>query len=278
MSLLTGSGGGGGGGGDGGVRGGGNTAGSGSGLKVAKTWNFGFMAGVKQLRDEEYEDQYKPSLRVPGSSNFVQRARDQFNDDTYGDKASSGYMAEEPGNTPLWRKVPQHLVKLRLPGLLYDGTAKDDPNDDYEPGIAGRWSSKMKAKGRVGKAPLPGYDGAVSGYYQPTGVAEAKGEEDAPEGEHEIAEVEASPAVARARQRAEAGKVVGRAVIQQALKKASGSVASGSTVSDPKAGAPGSVASGGGADPAGGQGWVPGRDEARVRALKSALLSLRSRK
>jgi hypothetical protein len=40
----------------------------------------------------------------------------------------------------------------------------------------------MRRLGQVGKHILPGYDGAVSGYYNPV----IKGEEDAPEGEHEV--------------------------------------------------------------------------------------------
>jgi hypothetical protein len=148
-----------------------NTAGSGSGLKKAKTWNFGFMAGVRQLRDEEYEDQYKPSLKPPGSHNYAEIARQQFDYEMAG---GSGYMAEEPGNTPAWRRVPEHVKKLRLPGLLYDGTALDDPNDSYENGIAGQWSSKMRKHGQVGKHILPGYDGAVLGPAE-----EAKEEENA---------------------------------------------------------------------------------------------------
>ncbi len=174
-----------------------NTAGTGSGLKKAKSWNFGYMAGVRQLRDEEYEDQYKPSLKPPGSHNYVEIARQQFDYETApyapvggigpqnvrGMAGGSGYMAEEPGNTPAWRRVPEHLKKLRLPSLAYDGTEKDDPNDDYEKGISGNWASKMRKHGQVGKHILPGYDGAVSGYYNPV----IKGEEDAPEGEHENA-------------------------------------------------------------------------------------------
>lgn len=142
-----------------------NTAGSGSGLKHAKPYNFGFMAGVRQLRDEEYQDQYKPLLKPPGSSNFLRIAQEQFNMEDQGE-GHSGYMAEEPSNTPAWRRVPEHLVKLRLPTLLYDGTAKDDPNDSYENGITGQWSSKMRAKGQMGDRILPGYDGAVVGGYE----------------------------------------------------------------------------------------------------------------
>lgn len=167
-----------------------NTAGSGSGLKKAKTWNFGFMAGVRQLRDEEYEDQYKPSLKPPGSHNYAEIARQQFDYEgapyapvggmgplnVRGMAGGSGYMAEEPGNTPAWRRVPEHVKKLRLPGLLYDGTALDDPNDSYENGIAGQWSSKMRKHGQVGKHILPGYDGAVLG---PVQAEEVKEEENA---------------------------------------------------------------------------------------------------
>jgi hypothetical protein len=208
-----------------------NTTGSGSGLKHAKPFNFGFMAGVRQLRDEEYQDQYKPSLTPPGSSNFLKIAQEQFNMEEAA--GGSGYMAEEPGNTPAWRRVPEHLVKLRLPKLLYDGTALDDPRDDYEGGIAGQWSAKMRKHGQVGQAPLPGYDGAVSGYYAPGG-----GEEDAVEGAHEVVESSGSVAAARARATKEAATMLIK-------KPPSGgrSVASTATMGSSASENPGSVAS-----------------------------------
>ncbi len=251
-----------------------NTTGSGSGLKQAKVWNFGFMAGVRQLRDEEYEDQYKPSLKPPGSTNFLRVAQEQFNME---EKAiGSGYMAEEPGNTPAWRRVPEHLVKLRLPRLLYDGTAEQDPNDSYENGITGQWSAKMRKHGQVGKAPLPGYDGAVSGFYAPGG-----GNEDAPEGEHEVATVEGSAeglalAEAKAKEAQRKGalreKLKTSEATLRAIAKGAKSVTSGS---DP-GGAPSVTGTGTtGQDPrAGSAGWEVGsQNHSNLLALKSALMS-----
>lgn len=243
-----------------------NTTGSGSGLKVAKGWNFGMMAGVRQLRDEEYEDQYKMNLKPPGSSNYVKIAQEQFNMETSG----SGYMAEEPGKEPLWRKTPEHLKKLRLPGLLYDGTARDDPNDSYENGIAGQWSAKMRKHGQVGKAPLPGYSGAVSGYYAPGG-----GEEDAPEGEHEVAVVEGSAeGLALKAERKADLKARATAFAQRALSKDAKSV--GTAGSDPRVGGGSATGSGTtGQDPsAGSAGWEVGsQNHSNLLALKRALVS-----
>jgi hypothetical protein len=232
-----------------------NTAGSGSGLKVAKPWNFGYMAGVRQLRDEEYQDQYKPSLKPPGSHNYVEIARQQFD---YEQGAGSGYMAEEPGNTPAWRRVPEHLKKLRLPGLLYDGTAKDDPNDSYENGISGNWASKMRRFGNVGNALAPGYDGAVSGYYNPSPF---KGEEDAEEGKHEVA-------VETKEQR--------EAKVQRMLEKRSAKSASmRSGMSDPKSFFSEAKASGrlGGQEPTQLAGWEVGSENSnRLASLKKMLV------
>lgn len=252
-----------------------NTTGSGSGLKQAKVWNFGFMAGVRQLRDEEYEDQYKPSLKPPGSTNFLRVAQEQFNME---EKAiGSGYMAEEPGNTPAWRRVPEHLVKLRLPRLLYDGTAEQDPNDSYENGITGQWSAKMRKHGQVGKAPLPGYDGAVSGFYAPGG-----GNEDAPEGEHEVATVEGSAeglalAEAKAKEAQRKGALREKLKASEATLRLASAIAKGAK-SVTSGSDPGSASQGTGTtaqDPkAGSAGWEVGsQNHSNLLALKSALMS-----
>jgi len=233
-----------------------NTAGSGSGLKHAKTYNFGFMAGVRQLRDEEYQDQYKPLLKPPGSSNFLRIAQEQFNMEDQGE-GHSGYMAEEPGNTPAWRRVPQHLVKLRLPTLLYDGTAKDDPNDSYENGITGQWSSKMRAKGQMGDRILPGYDGAVVGGY---------------EGEETETTLEVSVGVEKARAR-EVSKARGIEKLGKMLAKSE--TGRSETSSDPKAFRQAlSQAHTTGQDPsAGSAGWEVGSENQRnLATLKRALM------
>jgi len=127
-----------------------------SGLKSARPFDFGTMAGVRQLREEEYSDQYKPSLMPPGSSNFLKVAQEQFNLEANG----SGYMAEI--DVPAWRRVPEHLKKLRLPSLQYDGTEKDVPADELIHNVG------KKAKKNVPKVLAPGYDGAVApiDYYE----------------------------------------------------------------------------------------------------------------
>jgi len=231
-----------------------------SGIKHAKPFNFGFMAGVRQLRDEEYADQYKPSLKPPGSSNFLRVAQEQFNMEAEGE-GHSGYMAEEPGNTPAWRKTPDHLKKLRLPTLLYDGTEADDPRDSYEVGIGGKWAAKMRKYGKVGNHILPGYDGAISAFHSPGG-----GEEDAAEGEHEVV-VESSPEMAAA---IKAEKAAARRNRVLRLAKAG----SASTVSEGAPAAPsvgGAHSSASGLDPRAGS-WASGSvNSARLSQLKTAL-------
>lgn len=183
----------------------------------------------------------------------------------------SGYMAEEPGNTPAWRRVPEHLKKLRLPTLLYDGTAADDPNDSYEGGIVGQWSAKMRKYGKVGNRLLPGYDGAVSGFYAPLG-----GSEDAPEDEHEV-EMSPEQAAAIAAEKSQRRKIrllQSERALRAIAKEEKASLASG--VSDPRSGGAGSHSST--SDPTGSHGggttisFAPGSPAAtHLSALKVAL-------
>jgi hypothetical protein len=142
-----------------------------SGLKSTSPFNFGFMAGVRTLRDDEYRDEYKMSLKPPGSSNFVRIAQEQFNMEE-----GSGYMAEEPGQEPAWRKKPQHLNHL-VDGEY--GTTLEEPADEHIAGVAGNWAKKMKGKKHTPKPLKKGYDGCVAGKDAPPEIADDEPEEGA---------------------------------------------------------------------------------------------------
>jgi hypothetical protein len=116
----------------------------------------------------------------------------------------------------------------------------------------------MRKHGKIGKAPLPGYDGAVSGAL--TGSTP-----DAEEGEEEVAEVAGSVAGARvatkrvAKALAKGGSVAPSATSDPRVGGGGSATGSGTTAQDPRA----SVA-----------GWEPGSTNmANLATLKKALLS-----
>jgi hypothetical protein len=117
------------------------SAGTGSGLKGKSAWNYGFLAGVRQLRDEEEKgNMIIGKTKVPGSLNYVAKAWQQFGDQGFGDLGNSGYE-----DTPAhWSKLPTACrIREGTDGCV-NGT---NVNWDYEMArgeMTGRMRKMMK--------------------------------------------------------------------------------------------------------------------------------------
>jgi hypothetical protein len=134
------------------------SAGTGSGFKSKSSWNYGFLAGVRQLREEDEEkNMIIGKTKVPGSLNYVAQAWKQFGDQ--GGNPARGQL----GNSG-YEDVPQHWAKVPEACKIREGTDGcvngTNVNWDYEMGrkeMTGRMRTMMK----IHKVD-DGYDGAVA--------------------------------------------------------------------------------------------------------------------
>lgn len=132
----------------------GNSAGKASGLRGGSTWNYGFLGGVRKLREEEEaRNIIKGRTMPPGARDYYSRAWNQWNGGAH-DK-SSGYESD-PKNWATKMAMP-HL----RPGI--EGAVKGaNPNHDYEDAVQTRstLSARVKSKVKV-QSIAPGVDGVV---------------------------------------------------------------------------------------------------------------------
>ncbi len=146
----------------------GNSAGNASGLRGGSTWNYGFLAGVRKLREEEEaRNIIKGSTMPPGAKDYLSKAWSQWNGGAH--TSGSGYETD-PKNWATKMAMP-HL----RPGT--DGAVDGfNPNWDYEEAVKTRSTLSARVKSKVNVKPLePGTDGVVE-----AGVYALKDKEEAP--------------------------------------------------------------------------------------------------
>ena len=146
----------------------GNSAGESAGLRGGSTWNYGFLAGVRKLREEEETPNIiKGRTMPPGARDYFSKAWSQWNGGAHSN--GSGYE-NDPKD---WSK--KMTMPRMLPGI--DGSVDGyNPNWDYEEVFKGRQvlTSRMKAQNHI-KPIEPGVDGCVE-----AGVYAVKDKEEAP--------------------------------------------------------------------------------------------------
>lgn len=132
----------------------GNSAGEASGLRKGSTWNYGFLGGVRKLREEEEaRNIIKGSTMPPGAKDYLSQAWNQWNGGAHAE--GSGYETD-----------PKHwATRMAMPRLRpgTEGAVNGfNPNWDYEEAVKTRSTLSARVKSKVHVKPLePGTDGVV---------------------------------------------------------------------------------------------------------------------